>query len=205
MHVKQRCCCVSKLSLRSSRFRFLRAKQDKRDMPALEVTKGILRNHDGDDMENHVKKAIGLMSKTTTLHVHHTFLCISFLSLHNYDVKWPNFKFTWERERQGNKFYHLCLNSGAVPSLQLQHQNSLILRNGANWDNREKVWKAAKSVFQRPFHGRRRCRILRSLKIKGAGEGAGNERKLPYPDPTSYFFAPFSPCTSFVLTPLGLI
>ena len=55
-------------------------------------------------MENHVKKAIGLMSKTTTLHVHHTFLYISFLSLYNYDVKWPNFKFTWERERQGNKF-----------------------------------------------------------------------------------------------------
>ena len=38
----------------------------------------------------------------------------------NYDVKWPNFKFTWERERQGDKFYHLCLNSDTVPSLQLQ-------------------------------------------------------------------------------------
>ena len=51
------------------------------------------------------------MSKTTTLHVHHAFLYISLPSLHNYDVKWPNFKFTWERERQGDKFYHLCLNS----------------------------------------------------------------------------------------------
>ena len=60
------------------------------------------------------------MSKTTTLHVRHAFLYISLLSLHNYDVKWPNFKFTWERERQGDKFYHLCLNSGAVPSRQLQ-------------------------------------------------------------------------------------
>ena len=59
MHVKQRCCCVSKLSLRSGRFRFLRAKQDKRDMPALEVTNlGTLRNYDGDGKEN-VKKAIG--------------------------------------------------------------------------------------------------------------------------------------------------
>ena len=68
-----------------------------------------------------VKKTIGLMSKTTTLHVHHPFLYVSLQSLHNYDVKWPNFKFTWERERQGDKFYHLCLNSGAVdPSLQLQ-------------------------------------------------------------------------------------
>ena len=40
-------------------------------------------------------------------------------SLHNEDVKWPNFKFTWERKLQGDKFYHLCQNSGAVPSLQL--------------------------------------------------------------------------------------
>ena len=47
---------------------------------------GTLRNYDGDGKEN-VKKAIGLMSKTTTLHVHHAFLYISLLSLHNYDVK----------------------------------------------------------------------------------------------------------------------
>ena len=58
--------------------------------------------------------------KKTTAHVHHAFLYISLLSLHNYDVKWPNFKFTWERERQGDEFYHLCQNTGAVPSLQLQ-------------------------------------------------------------------------------------
>ena len=39
------------------------------------------------------KKTIGLMSKTTTLHVHHAFLYISLPSLHNNGVKWPNFKF----------------------------------------------------------------------------------------------------------------
>ena len=33
---------------------------------------GTLRNYDGDGNGN-VKKAIGLMSKTTTLHVHHAF------------------------------------------------------------------------------------------------------------------------------------
>ena len=62
------------------------------------------------------------MSKTTTLHVHHAFLYISLQSLHNYDVKWPDFKFTRERERelQGDKFFHLCQNLGAVPSIQLQ-------------------------------------------------------------------------------------
>ena len=77
------------------------------------------------------------MTKKTTLHVHHAFLYISLLSLHNYDVNLTNFKFTWERERKDDKFYHLCLNSGAVPSIQLQ-PNSLLLSHRANWDNREK-------------------------------------------------------------------
>ena len=47
---------------------------------------GTLRNYDSDGNEK-VKRAIGLMSKTTTLHVHHAFLYISLLSLHNLDVK----------------------------------------------------------------------------------------------------------------------
>ena len=92
----------------------------------------------------------------------HAFLYISLLSLHNQDASWPNFKFTWERKRQGDKFYHLCQNSGAVPSLQLR-PNSLLLSNWAPWNNREKKWKDAKTVFQRRFHGRRRCRTARSL------------------------------------------
>ena len=75
-------------------------------------TTGTLPNYDDDCKEN-VKKAID-----NSAHLHHAFLYISLLSLHNYDVKLPNFKFTRERERQGDKFYHLCLNSSAVPSLQ---------------------------------------------------------------------------------------
>ena len=80
----------------------------------------------------------GLMNKTKALPVHHAFLYISFSSLYNYDVKWPNFKFTWERERQGDKFYHLCLNSGAVPSLR-SSINFLLLSDRVNCDNPEKV------------------------------------------------------------------
>ena len=53
---------------------------------------GTLRSNDADDNEN-VKKTIGLISKTTTSHVHHTFLYISFPFLHDYDVKKPNFAF----------------------------------------------------------------------------------------------------------------
>ena len=46
---------------------------------------GTLRSDDGDGNED-VKKAIGLITKTTILHVHHVFLYISLQSLHDYDV-----------------------------------------------------------------------------------------------------------------------
>ena len=38
-------------------------------------------------------KTIGLISKTTTSYVHHPFLYISFLFLHDYEVEMPNFPF----------------------------------------------------------------------------------------------------------------
>ena len=53
---------------------------------------GTLRSNNADGNEN-VKKTIGLISKTTTSHVHHAFLYVSFLVLHDYDVKMPNFAF----------------------------------------------------------------------------------------------------------------
>ena len=43
---------------------------------------------DGDSSEN-VKQAIGLISKTTTLHVQHTFFVHFFASPHDYGVKIP--------------------------------------------------------------------------------------------------------------------
>ena len=53
-----------------------------------------LSNDDGDGNEN------GKKSKTTTLHVHHAFLYISLPSVHDYDVKMPNFTFCGEREHK---------------------------------------------------------------------------------------------------------
>ena len=50
-------------------------------------------SNDHCDGKEDVKKAIGLLRKTTTLHVRHAFLYISLPSLHDYDVKMPNFKF----------------------------------------------------------------------------------------------------------------
>ena len=48
-----------------------------------------LRSDAGDRNEN-VTKAKGLITKTTTLHVHHAFLYISLPSLRDYDVKMLN-------------------------------------------------------------------------------------------------------------------
>ena len=51
---------------------------------------GSFRKDYGDGNKNG-KKAIGLLSKTTTLHVHHTFLYLSWpSSLHDYDLKITN-------------------------------------------------------------------------------------------------------------------
>ena len=49
------------------------------------------RKDDGDSNKK-VKREIGLL-KTTTLHVHHTFLNISLPSMHDNDVKMLNFTF----------------------------------------------------------------------------------------------------------------
>ena len=110
------------------------------------------------------------MTKTTTLHVHYVFLYISLQSLHNYDVKWPTFKSVWEGERQGDQFYHLCHNLGAVPSLQLQTKFPSF-KFWAPWNDREKKWNYAESIFQRRFQGRRPCRIVRSLLSNNDGDG----------------------------------
>ena len=48
------------------------------------------------------EKTIGLISKTTTLPVHHAFLFISLLFLHDYDVKMSNFVFYGELSRASN-------------------------------------------------------------------------------------------------------
>ena len=47
------------------------------------------------------------IGKTTTLNVHHAFLYISLLSLHNYDVKMPNFTICqgWEHKTTTFPFF----------------------------------------------------------------------------------------------------
>ena len=63
---------------------------------------GSFSNEDGDGNED-VKKEIGLLSKTTTLHVHHAFSYISLPSLHDYEVKMPK-----DVNKPRRVFHSLC-------------------------------------------------------------------------------------------------
>ena len=64
---------------------------------------GTLRSNDEDGNKKvQKKKPTGLISKTTTLQVHHALLYISFL--HDYDVKMPNFAFYGVRKQATTKF-----------------------------------------------------------------------------------------------------
>ena len=69
----------------------------------LEETPGSFSNDDVDGNEN-VKTAIGLLSKTTSWHVHHAFWYISMPLLHDYDVKMPNYTFYGGRRQATTKF-----------------------------------------------------------------------------------------------------
>ena len=70
------------------------------------VALGTLRSSDADDNEN-VRKTIGLIRKTTTSHVNHTFLYISFPFLYDYDVKMPYFAFMEDVNKQRRNFISL--------------------------------------------------------------------------------------------------
>ena len=64
---------------------------------------GSFSNDDGDGNKN-VVKAKGLMSKTTTLHVHYTFSYISLPSLHDWAVKFPDGTFCGRRKHTTTNF-----------------------------------------------------------------------------------------------------
>ena len=94
-----------------------------------------LRNYDGDGKEN-VKKALGLMSKTTTLHVHHAFF-LRFL----YTTTTWNDQILSLLENGNCKAINSTISvwTRARSPLFSSNQNSLLLSNRTNWDNREKV------------------------------------------------------------------
>ena len=67
---------------------------------------GSLSNDDADGNKNE-KRAVGLLSKTTTLHVHHAFLDISLPSLHDYHMKLSNFTLCEGRKQATTIFFSL--------------------------------------------------------------------------------------------------
>ena len=70
--------------------------------------RNLIGSFSNDDGNQGVKKAIGLLRKTTNLNVHHAFLYISLPTLHDYDVKMPNCKFYGERKQATtNLFFSL--------------------------------------------------------------------------------------------------
>ena len=73
----------------------------------LSLSLGSFSNDDG-RRQRQIGKAIALLRKTTTLHLHHAFLYISLLSLHDYDVKMPKCKFYRGRKQAAtNLFFSL--------------------------------------------------------------------------------------------------
>ena len=100
---------------------------------------GSFSNDDGDANED-VKKTIGLLRKTTTLHVHHAFLYISLPSLHDYDVKMPNCKFTEDVNKRRRISFSLSkveCGPEEINSTEIR----LHLPFSANWNKRDSVLK----------------------------------------------------------------
>ena len=76
------------------------------------VSRELISNDNGISNEN-FKKVIGLLRKTTNLHIHHSFSYISLLSLHDNDMKMPNCKF-YGGCKQAIKSFFLFLNLSEV-------------------------------------------------------------------------------------------
>ena len=101
---------------------------------------GTLRDYDGDGNGN-VKNTIGFMSKTND----------PILSwLENGNGKTINLTVSLWTRVHGSPLFSSKLNS-------------LLLSNCVTWYEGKKNWKDAKSIFQRRFHWRHRCRIFFGL------------------------------------------
>ena len=110
----------------------------------MEETLGSFSNDNGDGNQD-IKKAIGLLRKTTTLHVHHAFLYISLPSLHDYEMKMPNCKFMEDvnDKRWWISFSLFKLDCG--PQETNSREICLHVPFSANWNKHDKDWKNGNS------------------------------------------------------------
>ena len=98
-------------------------------------------------------------SKTTTLHVHHAFLYIFLPSVHDYNVRIPNFTFCWEREHKTTTLQYLEFNS---------RKNWQYLTSWTRSNKRDKVWSSVNSPFNWRFRSRNYRCCLNSVMIQSA-------------------------------------
>ena len=80
------------------------------------------------------QKALGLIGKTTTLRVHHTFLYISLSLMHDYDVKFPQATFYGGRKHKTTSFsfnfnFNFFIIMHYLHQLQLVNTKILLTEN----------------------------------------------------------------------------
>ena len=130
---------------------------------------GTFRNYDGEgdgdgdgdgDCNGNVEESIRFWAKQqlcTCITLFCTFLCLPCTT-----VTW-NDQILSLLENGNGKAINSTISIWTRARLPLfsSNLNSLSLISRVTWVNREKVWKEAKSISQRSFHGRRRCRITK--------------------------------------------
>ena len=122
-------------------------------------TLGSFSNDDGDGNEN-VKKTIGLVSKTTNLHVHLAFLYFSQPPLQEYDVKMPHFTFYGGRKGSDDKFFFLSLNFSAVPKKSTPGKFAHFWHFKRIGINAENKFEKREFIFKGPCSPKRLCALV---------------------------------------------
>ena len=128
-----------------------------------------LSNDDGDVNENG-KKAIGLDWQNNNICTCITlFLCISFLLLHDHNVKMPNFTFWRGRENTRQRLSYSFLELRCSLLEFKSRKNCQHLTNWTRWNKCYKVCSSATSLFKRHFLNRRcRCCLRVSIIISAS-------------------------------------
>ena len=103
--------------------------------------------------------------------MHHAFLCVSFPSLHDYNVKMPNFTFWRGRENTRQRLSYSFLERRC--SL-LEFKSRKNCQHLTDWRRRNKYYKVcsnATSLFERRFLSRRcRCCVRVSIIISASSQ-----------------------------------
>ena len=93
--------------------------------------------------------------------MHHAFLCVSFPSLHYYNVKMPNFTFWRGRENTRQRLSYSFLERRCSLLEFKSRKNCQHLTDWRRWNKCYKVCSSATSLFKRHFLNRRCLCCLR--------------------------------------------